>query len=112
MDLAWLEFAWKVVITIVNVIGWGWMYMTNRNRVTNERITNLEVAVDTRLDTHGNRIVALESQMKSIPTHGDLARIHGRIDDVAGSIKRIEGENSAQTRILNLVYESLIGRKS
>lgn len=111
MDLAWLEFAWKVGITLVNVIGWGWMYLTNRDRVTNTRIGKLETDIDAKLDDHANRLTSLETEARMAPTHNDLSALHARINEVTSTLKRIEGEGAAQTRILNLVYESLIDRR-
>lgn len=81
-----------------------------------ERIVKLEIVahpeskidVDACCTEFGQRLSMVEQGVKAAPTHADLARIHSRIDDVASGVARIEGENSAQTRILNLVYESLV----
>jgi hypothetical protein len=108
MDYQALDFWWKVGITVMNAGVWLYLYLLNRNRVTNERINRMETHMTESIGTHGTRLTRLESDAKHAPKPGDLARLHQRIDDVAGSIKRIEGENSAQTRILNLVYESLV----
>jgi hypothetical protein len=112
-----------VVWKLGTLLGFGWMYMSNRDKVTNGRITKLQDDLDTKLDVHANRltrleaisaqdiserVATLEQHATDAPKHSDLARLHARIDEVAGAIKRIEGENTAQTRILNLVYESLI----
>lgn len=114
-------------ISVANfILTWGlalYMYLANKNKVTNERINTLQVDVDKKFDdarnrlTHleattahdtAERVATLEQHAADAPKHGDLARLHARIDEVAGAIKRIEGESTAQTRILNLVYESLI----
>lgn len=108
IDYAALDFWWKVGISCLNASFWLYLYLVNRNRVTTERIGKLERDMDARMDIHMERLTRLEQTQVHAPTHGDLARLHERIDDVAGSMKRIEGENSAQTRILNLVYESLV----
>jgi hypothetical protein len=60
-----------------------------------------------------HRVTSVEQHIENAPSHADLARLHQRIDAVANGISRLEGESTAQTRILNLVYESLItGGKS
>lgn len=125
-----VDVVWKVG----TLLGFGWMYMANRDKVTNGRITKLQDDLDTKLAAHADRltrmeavsnhdktlqlegccaniterVASLEQHAEDAPKHGDLARLHARIDEVAGAIKRIEGESTAQTRILNLVYESLI----
>ncbi len=119
MDMAMIDFAWKVMITLVNTAGWIWMYWANRDKVTNSRITSMEDDMNNTLTTHSDRLSRLEKDVSHSPTHEDLGRIYermsglehrlgGRIEEINGAIKRIEGENNSQTRILNLVYESLI----
>lgn len=110
MELGWLDFLWKVVITILNFAGWVWMYLSSRDKVTNARISTLQEEIDVKLDDHGTRLTSLERTQELGPTHEDLGKLHGRIDELSSLLKRSEGESNAQTRILNLVYESLIKR--
>jgi hypothetical protein len=58
--------------------------------------------------SHGERIARLESGSGNHPTHADIAQIQTRVSEINGAIQRLEGEAAAQTRILNLVYESLV----
>ena len=102
-----IDVVWKVG----TLLGFGWMYLSNRDKVTNTRISKLEADLDGKLDDHGNRITSLETTQSYAPTHTDLDGLHTRINEVTSSLKRIEGESAAQTRILNLVYESLIDRR-
>jgi len=120
MDLSLIvDVVWK----LGTLIGFGWMYIANRNKVTNARIGQLETEFGEKMDTHGNRLSRLEQDVQHSPTHDDLGKLYermnglehrlgDRIDSVNGAIKRIEGENASQTRILNLVYESLIDRRT
>lgn len=107
---------WSLVVDVVwkvgTLIGFAWMYLANRDKVTNTRISKLETDLDGKLDDHGNRITHLETLSSHAPTHTDLGQLHARINEVTSSLKRIEGESAAQTRILNLVYESLIDRRT
>lgn len=105
MDIGLIvDVAWKVG----TLIGFAWMYIANRDKVTNTRISKLETDIDMMLDTHSNRLTGLEVEAKRAPTHADLAQLHSRINEIGSSLKRLEGEGAAQTRILTLVYESLI----
>ena len=108
MNYAAIDFWWKVTLTILSGGLWLYLYLLNRNRVTNVRISTLEGAMEKSLVSHSTRLTVVEQAQVHAPSHHDLARLHLRIDDVAGGVKRIEGENAAQTRILNLVYESLV----
>lgn len=128
----------SLLISAANfALTWGlalYMYLANKNKVTNERINTLQVDVDKKFDDARNRltrleassvhdkaihlegccaditerVASLEQHAADAPKNDDLARLHARIDEVSGAIKHIQGESSAQTRILNLVYESLI----
>lgn len=151
---------WNLVVDIIwkvgTLLGFGWMYLSNRDKVTNSRIstldsetkkliTDLGVETNAKMDDHtarlvrletqshpptnvdvdaccaefGQRLTAVEQAAKNVPSHDDLGKLYermtglehrlgDRIETVNGAIKRIEGENAAQTRILNLVYESLV----
>lgn len=99
-----------VVWKLGTLLGFIWMFLANRDKVTNARISTLQEEIDGKLDEHGNRLTSLERTQELGPTHDDLGKLHGRIDELSSLLKRIEGESSAQTRILNLVYESLIKR--
>lgn len=110
MDYSALDFWWKVAITILNGGLALYMYLVNRNRVTNARIDKLETDLGEDIKDHSERLARLEQDSKKAISHEDLGKIYERLSHVDGSIKRIEGESAAQTRILNLVYESLIDR--
>lgn len=114
---------WGLVVDVVwkvgTLLGFAWMYLANRDKVTNSRIGKLEADMDVKLDNHSDRLTSLERNQAHSPTHDDLGKLYermtglehrlgDRIETVNGAIKRIEGENAAQTRILNLVYESLV----
>ena len=86
----------------------------------NVRILHLEnsahppcaVNVAAEFASISERVVSVENRIEHSPSHQDMARLHARIDESVAAIKRVEGENAAQTRILNLVYESLISRNN
>ena len=108
MNYAALDFWWKVGITLLNGGLWLYLYLVNRNRVTNERIGNLEDKVDGRLDEHSVRLARLEQDGRHAPTHDDLKRIHNRIDETAKSVARIEGEFAGTNHTLQLIHEYLL----
>lgn len=119
MDYTVADFWWKVAITLINAgIGW-YLWYERRSDVTNQRIGKIEETMDKSLDNISFRLTSLESDTRHAPTHLDLSKLYERIsgtehllgeriEEVGGAVRRIEGENAAQTRILNLVYESLV----
>lgn len=75
-----------LAISIANfVLTWGvalYMYLANKNKVTNERINKLQEDLDEWKDDHSERIAVLETRAKGVPTHDDMGGIHERITAV------------------------------
>lgn len=119
MDYTAADFWWKVAITVINAaIGW-YLWYERRSDVTTARINRIEESMVKALTDFSNRLSTVERDTSHAPTHNDLSKLYERmngvehrlgerIDTVGGAVKRIEGENAAQTKILNLVYESLM----
>lgn len=119
MDYTAADFWWKVAITLINMgIGW-YLWYERRSDATNVRINKIEDSMANALNHMSDRLTSVERDTSHAPTHNDLSKLYERmngvehrlgerIDSVGGAVKRIEGENAAQTRILNLVYESLV----
>lgn len=100
---AW-NFWWLAALTVGQLLWFGWSYLTSRDRVTNTRITELEDELKLDIDDAKTRLTTVEAQLDAV----SLKRIHARIDEVANRVALIEGSLEAQTRVLNLVYQSLI----
>jgi len=71
MDLELAKFLFQV-LTFLMTGGIGvYVYLSNKNKVTNDRIGKLEDDLDAKLDGHIERIVALEAKAESSLTHDD-----------------------------------------
>lgn len=104
--------AWKIWIDLAQfavMLGLSLMiHLSNKKQVEKKEISEMEA-----------RLTRIETDTSNAPTHTDLGKIYERIagtehrlgeqiNAIGGAVKRIEGENAAQTRILNLVYQSLV----
>lgn len=138
LGLKFLNLAGTVVVGI-------YVWLSNRNRVTNERITelqrgtndtinklrhettarieNMDDAIESRLDQHGNQLAQLETHRENAPGHGDLKRLHERIDEFASGIARLEGnfigsiqgvnaQLAGVQRTVDLLNDYLLNKKS
>ena len=92
-----------------------YVYLTNRDRVTNERISKLETDLDTRMDAHAQRITAVEEAAKHAPTHEDLGRIYDQItatrrdiSDTKAAVAGVQSGMSALERNTALITEYLV----
>lgn len=99
----WLQFFNFAVTVFVGLYVWS----SNRHRVTNERISDMEKGFDVRIDTHDMRLAKLEGLVEAAPTHADLAQIHEKINTVAQCSSRMEGEMKSQTDLLRLVLNKM-----
>jgi hypothetical protein len=69
-----------------------YVYISNKDRVTNTRITELEGYVEKRLDNHASRIATVEETVKHIPSHGDIGEVRDMIGRVGGDVKGLAAE--------------------
>lgn len=91
MDLDTAKFLLQMLEFLVVGACSVYVYIANKNRVTNERITEMETALEDKLDGHGERIAVLETRADSGPSHGDLSSIHDRITGVGNQVSDIGG---------------------
>jgi len=88
-----------------------WLYFDRRGDKTNERISSLQEAVDGRLDSNASRLAHLEARVAGAPTHGDLSKVYDRLNNVAESVGRLEGETKTQSDLLRLILGRVADRK-
>lgn len=96
-----------------------YVYLVNKDRVTNERITELEKAsnariqtledsIDKRLDNHAERISRLEERAAHAPTHDDLGELHEKINGVNDHLKTMSGEFSSFKGLLTTIHDYIL----
>lgn len=108
IDFQLLNFGFEVFQSVATACVGIYVYLTNRDKVTNDRITNLEDGVDKRLDSHSDRLARLEEAVQHVPTHEDLGDIHTRINDVAAGLSTLTGEVNGMHTTLNLIHQYLL----
>ena len=104
----WLDELHIVIAAGIGVYGW----LVRRIHVLSGRIRDLGASTDERMDSQDQRLTRVESDIEHGPTRSDFSRIHNRIDEVAASISRIEGESHAAARNIDLIHQHLLERKS
>lgn len=87
-----------------------WIYVRygDRNNVIDARFIALRGDMDARLDKHESELAAIRANLQHAPSHGDLTRIHTRIDEVVGAIRRIEGEFASTGKTIDLIHSYLL----
>lgn len=97
--LFWLQVAHIVGSCVLGIYVWA----SNRHRVTNQRITDMENGVDRRLDGHGERLVRLETQFLGMPTHNDLGELYAKQNETNRVVSQLVGEVSGMNQNLRLI---------
>lgn len=111
MDMEVVKFGFQVLQFLLTGGLAFYVYMSNKDKVTNDRITVLEKDIDVKLDEHSERIAKVEVSAEKSPTHDDLSKLHEKINEVAGGMRRLEGELAGMTRTLQLIHETMMERK-
>lgn len=92
------------------LLTWGvalYMYLANKNKVTNERITRLEDDFDVKFDAHADRLARLEEATERAPSHEDLGKLHEKVNTVAQTMHQLVGENRVQSDTLRLILNQI-----
>lgn len=110
MDLEIAKFA----LQVVNLAGTGavalYMYLVNRNRVTNERITALEDKVDARIDDHADRLARIETAAGRAPSHEDIGKLYERVNALSGTVSELKGVLTGVSDTLRLILSRVTER--
>lgn len=108
MDLELAKFLFQV-LTFLMTGGIGiYVYLSNKDKVTNDRIGKLEDDLDKKLDGHIERIVALETRTESSLTHNDMAGIHDKINRIGTDISSLSGKFTGVSNLLDTLHHHLL----
>ncbi|GAB6040143.1 hypothetical protein [Endothiovibrio diazotrophicus] len=100
----WFELTQLGLTTLLGV----YVYITSRERVTTNRIQQLESEVDTRLDEHAERLSRVEEAVRQGPSHDDIGRVHHRLDLLSGELKQLIGEFKGTHETLRQIQAYLL----
>lgn len=59
-----------------------------------------------------NKVDLLENDIAHLPNHGDLEKLHEKVNSVANTLKTVEGELAGVNRNLSLIMDALMRGKS
>ncbi|MBA4381818.1 MAG: hypothetical protein C0406_04560 [Sideroxydans sp.] len=106
MDLELAKFLFQV-LTFLMTGGIGiYVYLSNKDKVTNDRIGKLEEDIDTKFETYGERIAKLETN----PSHADIAKVYESINALSATVNQLVGENRGQSDTLKLILNQITAK--
>jgi hypothetical protein len=101
----------SLYIAVANfALTWGvalYMYLSNKNKATNERIGKLEEDIDGKLDDHGGRIAHLEGLAERAPSHDDLSKLYAAQNETAGDVRQLIGQVGEMNTNLRLLLSRI-----
>lgn len=86
-----------------------YVYLSNKDKVTNDRIGKLEAGLEDKIDGHGERLAKLETHVDGSPTHDHLSEIHEKINQVSKDISALAGEFNGVRNLLGTINSFLMG---
>lgn len=111
MDMGMLDFMLKALQFLLWAGTSFYVYISNKDKVTNERIGRLETDIDAKIDGHTERIAKIEARSEKAPTHDDLAKLYDKLNKQSECLHRLEGEFEGVKRTLQLIHETLMERR-
>jgi hypothetical protein len=103
---------WRLYFEIAQFILTGavgvYVYLTNRDKVTNDRIGKLQEDLDEKLENHGERIARLETKSEKALTHNDLSELYKKVNDINGSVSTLTGEFVGVRNLLSTIHNHLL----
>lgn len=95
-----------------------YVYISNKQRVTNERLGKFEEDVDVRIDDHATRLARVEETIRHLPINKDIDGVREMVARVGGDVKGLTAEVAGlrelvrpMQRTIELVNEYLLNNK-
>lgn len=81
----WFDVAQFLITALIGIYVW----QANRHRASREQIEKLRKDSDERLDSHGERLTAIEQNQKHQPKAEDLTKLSLNIERINGDVKAL-----------------------
>ncbi len=110
MDIEFWKFGFQVLQFLITGALAVYVYLSNRDKVTNDRISKLEDDLAVKLDGHGERIATLETAHGTAPNHADIAKVYKSLNTLAATVNQLVGENRGQSDTLKLILNQITAK--
>lgn len=88
------------------VLTWAlgfYVHLTSKNKAITDRLDAMEAETKSNISGHSERMARLESHYANAPTHADLGKVHDKLNRVAESSSRMEGQLGGMDATLRLI---------
>lgn len=94
LDYKALDFWWNVFQTAILTVMAIYTWVVNRHRVNRESINEID-----------KRLTTVESDIRNLPSHTNLRRIHENVNGLTRDLAEVKGELKGINRTLHLIDE-------
>lgn len=110
MDMEWMKLVVMAISCAFNVITLIYVVISNKNKVTNDRIGKLEDDIDSKFGIQGERIARIETISDKAPNHNDISKMYDSLNDLAKTVNQLVGENRGQSDTLKLILNQITAK--
>lgn len=105
-----------IVAGVFSLISAGYSWVTWRSRANSQRLDKVENRIE---EAEGGFVERLESsraeaderqQKEHAEIRGELLEVHKRLNGIARTVNRLDGEIKSQGSILRLINQHLLGK--
>jgi len=104
MDYEAAKFWLEVVMMLVNIALWLFIWNSNKNRVTSEKIAGLELEIENKLEDHAEKLGRMDERLKVSIGHHELKPVYDRMNSMQKELSEINGK----MHTLDLIHEMLL----
>jgi len=104
MDYEAAKFWLQIALIIMNIGVWLFVWNSNKNRVTNEKIAGLEHEIESKLEDHAEKLGRMDERLKYSIGHPELKPVYERMNGMQKELSEINGK----MHTLDLIHEMLL----
>ena len=101
------DWSWKIATGILSAVAFVWARLANKDKVTSERIEAIRKDINEQAD----RISIMETHLKHLPTHNDMALIHEKVNELNRCVSRVEGEFKQMNHGVRMIHQHLLQKE-
>lgn len=108
LDYKAMSFWWSLLQGAATGLTVLWVWLTNRQKVNSEAIEKLREDVNDEVAGLDRRLIGVEKDLTKMPSHGDLAKVHDRINESNKTMMEMQGNLKQVSRTVSLIHEHLL----
>jgi len=106
---------WQIVLNItqfvITTLLGLYVFVSNRNRAKAAELMQYKGDTDRRISDHTSRLAVIEETVRCAPNHGDIGKVHGRLDAMSEQLSEARGELKAISKNLGLIHQFLLNQR-